>query len=159
MSNNFDIPWLKVLEELIKKDKNLSTTTRTTTPATQIEDQMSQLRSSANIEATLMKNRQKMLKKEIYDIAEIIFKEYVLEAQFKPRDLALQLRSNLVKKLDEMNNWKSLYVGALNDLKDVLMEDNRGISSYEYQLVVLYKLFEMYLAIITSLRQLIILRK
>jgi transcription elongation GreA/GreB family factor len=78
-----------VLEELIKKDKNLSTTTRTTTPATQIEDQMSQLRSSANIEATLMKNRQKMLKKEIYDIAEIIFKEYVLEAQFKPRDLAL----------------------------------------------------------------------
>jgi hypothetical protein len=66
MSNNFDIPWLKVLEELIKKDKNLSTTTRTTTPATQIEDQMSQLRSSANIEATLMENRQKMLKKEIY---------------------------------------------------------------------------------------------
>jgi hypothetical protein len=58
-----------------------------------------------------------------------------------------------------MNNWKSLYVGALNDLKDVLMEDNRGISSYEYQLVVLYKLFEMYLAIITSLCQLIILRK
>jgi hypothetical protein len=36
-----------------------------------------------------MENRQKMLKKEIFDIAENIFKEYVLEAQFKPRDLAL----------------------------------------------------------------------
>ena len=98
-----------------------------------------------------MENRQKMLKKEIYDIAGNIFKEYVLEAQFKPRDLALELRRNLVKKLntavsypqDEVNNWKSLYIGALNDLKDVLMEDNPGISSYEYQLLVLYALYEV----------------
>jgi hypothetical protein len=31
-----------------------------------------------------------MLKKEIDDIAEKIFKEYVLEAQFKQRDLSLK---------------------------------------------------------------------
>ena len=80
-----------------------------------------------------------MLKKEIFDLADKIFKDYILEAQYKPRDLALKL-SNLVTKLntsvscqqqEESSEWKPLYVAALNDLKDVLMEDNRGISSYE----------------------------
>jgi len=143
LSDDFDIPWLKELEEMKKNEEDLSTT-----PVTPIEGVKTQLSASAklaalqqhlaNSEAKLVENRQKMLKKEIYDIAEKIFKEYVLEAQFKPRDLALKL-SNLVKKLnkavsyqqDEVNDWKSLYVGALDDLKDVLMEDNRGISSYE----------------------------
>ena len=102
---------MKELEELKKNEEDLSKTTTKTTQVTQNNDLMTQLRVSAKSEATLIENRQKMLKKEIYDIAEKIFKEYVLEAQFKQRDLSLKL-STLVKKLktavsyqqDELND-------------------------------------------------------
>ena len=94
----------------------------------------------ANSEARLVENKQKLLKKEIFDLAGKIFTDYILEAQYKPRDLALKL-NNLVNQLNTSielhqqnqlsSKWKELYSNALNDLKNVLNEDKRGISSYE----------------------------
>jgi hypothetical protein len=155
LSNNFDIPWLEDLEELKKNEEDTRTITTPVTPAEGVKTQLNASaklaalqQHLANSEVKLVENRLKMLKKEIYDIAEKIFKQYVLEAQFKPRDLAHKL-SNLVKKLntalsyqqDEVNDWKSLYVRALDDLKDVLREDNRGISSYELSISGLVQAF------------------
>ncbi len=66
---------MKELEELKKNEEDLSKTTTKTTQVTQNNDLMTQLRVSAKSEATLIENRQKMLKKDIYDIAEKIFKD------------------------------------------------------------------------------------
>jgi E3 ubiquitin-protein ligase HECTD1 len=140
LGDEFDIPWLKDFEAL--KNVELKKTVleddkvvKTLSASAKLAALQQQLACS---ESRLSENRQKVLKKEIFELAEKIFKEYILEAQYKPRDLALKL-NNLVSQLNtavgyQVNGsvlWKDLYTDALADLKEVLIEDNRGISSYE----------------------------
>ena len=157
LNEDFDIPWLEEFEEFKKteldnsdEDARPMSTSISSAAVTPVESENAKALSAsaklvalqkhlASSEAKLHENRQKMLKNEIFELAEKIYKEYILEAQYKPRDLALKL-NNLVSKLNnavntqqtvESSEWKDMYVSALTDLKDVLLEDNRGISSYE----------------------------
>ena len=82
--------------------------------------------------------KQSQLKQSVNKLAFKLHDEYLQKAHDKPRDFALRL-INLVVKLQtacqehETNQSTGLtnYQSALIELKQVLMEKNKSISSYE----------------------------
>ncbi len=84
------------------------------------------------------KLKQKQIKKNIKKLALKLHQDYLYKIQARPRDLALKLIS-VVGAIQEacskhdLNDadWRPGYEKALNELKQVLMETNKSISSYE----------------------------
>ena len=79
-----------------------------------------------------LKLKQKQLRQSVNKLALELHQEYLQKAQNQPRDLVLRLLA-LVDRLKASCESSSLqeYEEALNELRSVLLEKNKSISSYE----------------------------
>jgi ankyrin repeat protein len=103
---------------------------------------LQQYLAAANAKST--KAKQKQLKESVHKLALKLNHDYLQQVQNQPRSLALKLITLVGKMknaceihdcLDDLSSstieWRHCYEEALNELKQVLAETNKSISSYE----------------------------
>jgi hypothetical protein len=130
LGEEFNIPWLLAKPQNVPK------------PLVGSNIQASQLSTSAKLSALQQylsaasnksnKQKQKQLKQNVNKLAMKLHEDYLKKCQNKPRTLALKLMQ-LVEKMREACEIddNKMYEQSLVDLKQVLSETKKSISSYE----------------------------
>ena len=124
LGEEFSIPWMSKtpISKPMPAPQQLSTSARLSA----LQQYLSAASSKSN------KLKQKQLKQSVKKLAVRLHEDYLKKCQSKPRSLALKLM-NLVENMRVacISNNEELYEQALTDLKQVLTESDKSISSYE----------------------------
>lgn len=116
LSKEFNVTWLHK-EKLVEKSPK------------QLSSKFSALQQYfANSAQKNAKLKQKLYRRNVNTLACQIYNEYLKENVQKPRDLAVKL-TEIVNNLT--SSIESNYTQSLKSLKEILLESDKGISSYE----------------------------